>query len=305
MGKIAFLFPGQGAQFAGMGEAVCRCSGPAADVFAAADALRPDTSRQCFAGTEEELRQTRNTQPCIFAVELATAAALTERGVRADVTAGFSLGEIAALTYAGAVDFETGFRLVERRGQLMQQASEDNPSSMVAVLKLPNETVEALCAEFSAVYPTNYNCPGQVSVSGQESEMTAFTKRVKEAKGRAIPIKTAGGFHSPFMASAAEQFAADLAACDFAPPRIPLYSNCTGLPYDGDMRALLQRQIISPVRWEAIIRHMIDSGVDTFIEAGPGNTLCGFIQRIDESVRAFHVGDAEELDAVVKEVTSC
>ena len=305
MGKVAFLFPGQGAQFAGMGEAIQKISGPAADVFAAADSLRPDTSRQCFSGTEEELRQTRNTQPCIFAVELATAAALEERGIRADVTAGFSLGEIAALTYAGAVDFAAGFRLVRRRGELMQQASEENPSSMVAVLKLPNETVEALCAEFDAVYPTNYNCPGQVSVSGKADEMDAFAKRVKEAKGRAIPIKTAGGFHSPFMAGAAEQFAADLAQCEFSEPRIPLYSNCTGLPYDGDMRDLLRRQIISPVRWEAIIRHMIENGVDTFIEVGPGNVLCGFIQRISDTVRAFHVGDEDELNAAVKEVGAC
>ncbi|MBR2666778.1 MAG: ACP S-malonyltransferase [Oscillospiraceae bacterium] len=305
MGKVAFLFPGQGAQFPGMGEALKAASPAAAEIFAAADALWPGLSDMCFSGTEEDLRQTRNTQPCIFAVELATAAALTERGVHADVTAGFSLGEIAALTYAGAVDFDAGFRLVSRRGELMQQASEANPSSMVAVLKLPNETVEALCAEFSAVYPTNYNCPGQVSVSGRADEMDVFVKRVKEAKGRAIPIKTAGGFHSPFMASAAEQFAADLAQCEFQAPRIPLYSNCTGLPYDGEMTDLLQRQIISPVRWEAIIRHMIDSGVDTFIEAGPGNTLCGFIQRISDTVRAFHVGDEDELNAVVKEVTSC
>ncbi len=305
MGKIAVLFPGQGAQFPGMGAGLKAASPAAAGIFAAADALWPGVSDMCFSGTEEDLRQTRNTQPCIFAVELATAAALTERGIRADVTAGFSLGELAALTYAGAVDFETGFRLVRRRGELMQQAAEDNPSSMVAVLKLPNETVEALCAEFSAVYPTNYNCPGQVSVSGKAEEMADFTKRVKEAKGRAIPIKTAGGFHSPFMDSAAAQFAADLAACDFQTPRIPLYSNCTGLPYDGDMADLLRRQIISPVRWEAIVRHMIDSGVDTFIEAGPGSTLCGFIQRISDSVRAFHVGDGDELDAVVKEVASC
>ncbi|MDR3998187.1 MAG: ACP S-malonyltransferase, partial [Evtepia sp.] len=160
MGKIAFVFAGQGAQYPGMGQELAQCSPAAAQVFQQLDALRPGTSQQCFSGTEAELKETRNTQPCMFAVELAAAAALEEKGLRADLAAGFSLGEIGALAYTGAVDLETGFHLVCRRGELMQQAAEAQPTAMAAVLKLENAAVEALCAQFPETYPVNYNCPG-------------------------------------------------------------------------------------------------------------------------------------------------
>ena len=145
MGKIAFVFAGQGAQHPGMGQELAEISPAAAEVFQKLDALRPGTSAQCFSGTDEELKETKNTQPCMFAVELAAAAALTEAGIKADRAAGFSLGEIGALTYTGAVDLETGFHLVCRRGELMQAAAEEQPTAMAAVLKLPNEKVEELC----------------------------------------------------------------------------------------------------------------------------------------------------------------
>ena len=289
-----------------MGQDLGEASPAAAELFRQADALRPGTTRQCFSGTEEELRETKITQPCMFAVELAAAAALTEAGITADVTAGFSLGELAALTYAGAMDFEAGFRLVSLRGQVMQEASEEVPTAMAAVLKLDNEAVEGVCAKFDQVYPVNYNCPGQVTVAGLASQMEGFAAAVKEAGGRAIPLKVSGAFHTPFMASASEKFSKALAEADVQDAKVVTYANCTGLPYEaGQVKALLDRQMCSPVRWEAIVRHMISQGVDTFVELGPGKTLSGFIGKIDKTVRTFHVSDAESLRETIEGVRAC
>ena len=292
MGKVAVLFSGQGTQYTGMGKELYESSAAARTVFDQADRIRPGTSEQCFTADLAELSVTSNTQPCMFTVELAAAAELKEKGIRGDLAAGYSLGEVAALTYAGAVDFETGFRLVCRRGELMQRDSEAAGSKMAAVVKLTNKEVETVCREFEQVYPVNYNCPGQLTVAGAADEMRAFSAKIKEAGGRAIPLKVAGGFHSPFMARAAEEFGETLKNADFAELRIPLYSNYTGKLYEGDFADLLRNQIDHPVRWQAIVEAMIANGADTFIEAGPGETLCGFVKKIDENVKAVN---AEEL----------
>ena len=305
MGKVAFVFPGQGAQYPGMGQSLCAISPAAAEVFCLADSIRPGTSAQCFSGTEAELKETKITQPCLWAVEMAAAAALNEAGIRADVTAGFSLGELSALSYASVVDMSTCYRLVCRRGELMQRAAEAVEASMAAVVKLSNETVEEICARFDGVYHVNYNCPGQVTVAGLKSAMAAFSAAVREAKGRALPLKVSGGFHSPFMAGASAEFGRLLESVDFQTPSIPLYSNLTGLPYEGDCKHLLAKQICSPVRWEAIIRNMIDAGVDIFIEVGPGSVLQGLISKIDKNVRVFGVSDGESLESTITEVKSC
>lgn len=305
MGKVAFVFPGQGAQYPGMGKSLCETSPAAAEVFRLADSIRPGTSAQCFFGTEEELKETNITQPCLWAVEMAAAAALNEAGIHADATAGFSLGELSALSYASVVDASTCFQLVCQRGRLMQQAAEAVETSMAAVVNLPNETVEEICSRFDGVYPVNYNCPGQVTVAGRKSSMADFSAAIREAKGRALPLKVSGGFHSPFMADASAAFGRLLETVDFSTPVIPLYSNLTGLPYDGNDRQLLEKQICCPVRWESIIRNMIASGVDTFIEVGPGNVLQGLIRKIDKHVRVFGVSDAQALEKTVQEVKSC
>ena len=305
MGKVAFVFSGQGAQYSGMGQDLFHNSAASSEVFRLADKIRQGTSSQCFVGTDEELAQTRNTQPCLFAMELATAAAAVKAGIRPAMAAGFSLGEMAALVFTGVLSFGEGFRLVSLRGNLMQADAEKHDSSMAAVLKLDTETVEQLCSQYENIYPVNYNCPGQIAVSGIRTELEDFIKSVKAAGGRAIPLRVKGGFHSPFMASASQKFGEALKDVSFQQPDIPVYSDYTGLPYEDDFAALLSRQICNPVRWQDIVAHMIKNGADTFIEIGPGSTLCGLIKNIDASVRTFHIEDCASLVKTAEEACGC
>lgn len=291
MGGIAFVFSGQGDQYPGMGKALYEQYDAAAKVFQMCDTLRPGTMRQCFEGTAEELKQTANTQPCLFAMELAAAAVLREKGVKPDAVAGFSLGEVVAATAAGVFDPETGFQMVCKRGELMQAEAEKHDTAMAAVVKLTPETVTGLCGNYTDIYPVNFNCPGQITVSGLASQMGAFSADVKAAGGRAIPLKVTGAFHSPFMRPAAEAFAQALAAVKIRQGEIPLYSNVTAEVYSTDPAALLAKQIAGPVQWETLIRNMIGAGIDTFIEIGPGKTLTNMIKKIDTQATALTVAD--------------
>ena len=186
MGKIAFVFSGQGDQHPGMGREWCERYPAAAAVFSMCDRVRPGTSAQCFEGTEEELKDTKNTQPCLFAVELAAASVLLEKGIVPDAAAGFSLGEVAAAAVSGILDRETAFRLVCRRGELMQREAEKFYTAMAAVVKLGPEQVQDICARHTGVYPVNFNCPGQITVSGLASQMADFSADVKTADGMGL-----------------------------------------------------------------------------------------------------------------------
>lgn len=305
MGKIAFVFAGQGAQKPGMGKDVAEYSKAAAEVFENADRVRPETTRQCFEAEMEELAETKNTQPCVFTVDLAMAAALGEKGIKADYVAGYSLGELAALTYAKAFDFDEGLKLVSRRGELMQIASEKYDTGMVAVLKLPDEKIEELAAPYDKVFPVNFNCNGQVSVAGDKEQLDAFKDDAKEAGGLVRILTVSGGFHSPFMAEAAEAFGDVLAEAEIGEAEIPVYSNRTALPYEGDYRDLLQEQIANPIRWKNLIEHMIEQGVDTFIELGPGTALTKMITRISKEVTMLNVCDVESLELTVERMSEC
>lgn len=289
MGKVAFVFSGQGDQFPGMGKDLYEKYPVAKKIYDLCDEIRPGTSDQCFNGTEEELKETKNTQPCLYAMELAAASVLMEKGITPDVVAGFSLGEVVAATVSGAFDNETGFRLVCKRGELMQSEAEKWDTSMAAVVKLTPEQVRAVCSKYSDVYPVNFNCPGQITVSGLSSQMTAFYVDVKAAGGRAIPLKVKGAFHSPFMKAAAESFAEELKKAEVKERSITLYSNMTAEPYADDVIGLLSSQICSPVQWETIIRNMVSDGVDTFIEIGLGKTLTNMIQKISTDVKAVNI----------------
>ena len=302
MGKIAFVFSGQGAQYPGMGKAFYEASPAAKAVFDTAEAIRPGTIAQCFSGTPEELTVTENTQPCLFCTDLAAAMATQEAGIHADMAAGFSLGELAALTFGGAFRTAEGFSLVWKRGAFMQEAACRFDSAMVAVVKLPNETVEAICKHYTHVYPVNYNCPGQLVVAGLRSELPAFTEEIRAARGKAIPLPVGGGFHSPFMKDAAARFSEALAGAAMQPLRLPVYSNVTASPYCEDPAGLLASQIQSPVRWQESIEAMIAAGADTFLELGPGKTLCGLIHKISKAVRCFPVENPETLAAAIAEV---
>ena len=292
MGKIAFVFSGQGDQFSGMGKELFESSVAAKEVFELCDLLREGTIRQCFEGTTEELKETKNTQPCLFAMELAACEALKAKGVLPDGAAGFSLGEVVAATVSGAFSKEEGFKLVCKRGELMQAEAEKFDTSMVAVVKLTNEQVEECAAKFENVYPVNFNCPSQVTCSGLTSEITAFADEVKSAGGRVVPLKVKGAFHSPFMKNAAEAFKTEIEKIEIKEREIPLYSNKTAEAYDENVAELLSAQICSPVKWEQTIRNMISAGYDTFIEMGPGRTLTNMIKKIDTNVKAQTVFEA-------------
>lgn len=300
MGKIAFLFSGQGAQYSGMGLDLYNNSPIAKELFEKLEIIKPGNMELCFTGTKEELTKTMNTQPCLYSVDLAAALSLKERGINADVVAGFSLGELAALSFAGSMSYIDGFKIVCKRGEYMQAAGDERESSMMAVLKLDNETIESLCKKYNEVYPVNYNYPGQLVVSGLKSEMELFKLDVKEAGGKAIPLSVSGAFHSPFMLSAEKRFKEYLKDFEFNTPKIPVYSNCTAAPYTNDVSELLTKQLMNPVFWQKSIENMIKDGVDTFIEVGVGKTLSGFVSKISGDVSIYNVEDMENIENTVR-----
>lgn len=302
MGKIAFVLSGQGAQYPGMGKELYDCSPAAKAVFDMADSVRPGTAAQCFDGTKEELSLTINTQPCVFAVDLAAARAAQEIGVKADFTAGFSLGEIAALAFGQALSDEDAFKLVCKRAELMNSAAEKNKGAMAAVLKLIPEKVEEICSGFENTWPVNYNSPAQTVVATSEDNLDALCAAVKMQKGKAVALAVSGAFHSPFMEDASLGLAQYLDGKRFNDPQIPIYANATAEPYEGDFAELITKQVKSPVLWQKTVENLAALGVDTFIECGPGKTLTGLIKKINPNLRAFKLENKEDLEKIKAEL---
>ena len=296
MGKIAFLFSGQGAQHPGMGKDLYENFSEVAKLFDEAEALRPGTLAQMFEGDDATLRDTANTQPCLYLADLAAALAVNGAGIVPDMVAGFSLGEIPALAFAKAYTPLTGFQIACARGRHMAKAAAAAPAGMAAIVKLPNETVEELASHYNAVYPVNYNCTGQLVCAGSTEELPKFYEEVKAAGGRALPLKVGGGFHSPFMTPAVTEFEKDLAQFEIQTPTLPIYANLTAAPYEANVKETMCAQVNHPVLWERIILSMAEQGVTTFIETGVGNTLQKLVEKIVPGAKCFAVETKEQLD---------
>ena len=307
MGGVAFLFAGQGAQHPAMGVDLIEASPAAAEVFAIVDEVRPGTSEQCRSASKEELSQTENTQPCVFVHDLAAAAALRERGVVPAACAGFSLGEVAALTFAGAFDTRAGFELVFERAALMAAAAERHPGGMRAVIKLDAAQVENLAKQAGEdCWPVNYNSPQQTVVAGAPEALQELDVLVKEAGGRAMKVAVSGAFHSPYMAEATEGLATYIQAGHAPSPLlIPVMANMTAAPYPADPRAasdVLANQVSHAVRWVDTLHTLQNQGIDTFIEVGPGKTLSGLVKRTLSDVRVYSCETAEQVAAIADEL---
>ena len=297
MGKIAFVFSGQGAQYVGMGKSLYDMGGIAKRVYDEAEEYRPGTLNQSFNGTDDELKITANTQPCLYLVDLCAALSLNEKGVFADGVAGFSLGEIAALSYAGAYSYSDGFKIVTERGKLMSEAAGKADTAMYAVLKLDSKTVSETASQFEKLYAVNFNSPGQVVVSGLKSSFAAFEEKIKELGGRCVPLPVSAAFHSPFMNEASESFGKALLKYEgvIKAPEIPIYANLTAELYGADVISSLEKQMRSPVRWQETIENMINDGYTDFVEVGAGKTLSGLIKKISKEVRVYSVEDEKTL----------
>lgn len=284
----AYVFPGQGAQFVGMGKDLYDNNPEAKELFEKAnEILGFRITDMMFEGTEDDLKQTKVTQPAIFLHSVLLAKSLGDE-FKPDMVAGHSLGEFSALVAAGALSFEEGLKLVSKRAHAMQKACELRPSTMAAVLALPDDKVEALCAEIDdIVAPANYNCPGQVVISGtMEGIDAACEKMLAAGAKRAMKLKVGGAFHSPLMQPAQEELAEAIAEAEFSTPVCPVYQNVDGKPhtYPEEIKANLIKQLTAPVRWTYDVEAMIADGADEFIELGPGAVLQGLVKKINRGV---------------------
>jgi [acyl-carrier-protein] S-malonyltransferase len=265
-----------------------------------------DLKRLCFEGTEEELVETEVQQPALVATSLAVLAAIRERGIKPDFVVGHSVGEFAALAAAGALRFEEAVVLVRERGLAMAEAARKNPGSMAAILGLDDEVVERICRRILNVWPANYNCPGQIVVSGENPAIDeACAAAEQEGARRAIKLRVSGAFHSPLVARAADRLRPALDRVKFAEPASPFMSTVTARVESAKrMGPLLVEQLTAPVRFTQATQALMMEGVHTFVEVGPGNVLAGLVKRIDRNVKTVSVSTPEEIDKLEETLSS-
>lgn len=306
MGKTAFIFPGQGSQYIGMGKdfyeniPVCR------SVYETASrAAELDVPFLCFE-ENDKLNITEYTQIAMLATEVAILRALEERGIRADVTAGLSLGEYGALAVSGVMSDEDLFRLIRKRGIYMQEAVPKG-GAMTAVLGLDTDTIEKVCEETEGIVSiANYNCPGQTVITGEEAAVTAAAEKLSAAGAkRCVALKVSGPFHSPMLAEAGERLGRELKNISLREMKVPYLANVTAdyVKETAQIKELLAKQVASSVRWQQSVERMIEDGVTTFVEIGPGRTLAGFLRKINRDVRVINVEKLEDLENAVQALT--
>ncbi|MCQ2203304.1 MAG: ACP S-malonyltransferase [Bacteroidales bacterium] len=294
----AFVFPGQGAQFVGMGKDLYENSAEAKAMFDKAnEILGFNITDLMFAGTDEDLKQTKVTQPAIFLHSVILAKVMGDK-FQPDMVAGHSLGEFSALVAAGAMSFEDGLKLVSQRAQAMQKACEMAPSTMAAIIGLDDKTVEDVCAGIDKVVPANYNCPGQLVISGSMEGIDAACEQLT-AKGakRALKLSVSGAFHSPFMEPARAQLATAIENTKFEAPKCPVYQNVCAQPVSDpeEIKKNLVAQLTAPVKWTQIVMNMIEAGVDSFTEVGPGSVLQGLVKKTNRGVATAGVSTLEQI----------
>jgi [acyl-carrier-protein] S-malonyltransferase len=305
MTRIAFMFPGQGSYEAGMGRDIAEAVPEAMAVFEEGSAASGmDLKELCFERPVEDLMDTRVQQPALVTTSLAMDAALRARGINPDVVVGHSVGEFSALGSAHSLSARDAIALVKDRGIAMAEAARVHPGSMAAILGLADEAVEALCRKISNVWPANYNCPGQLVISGETPSVDeACVEAEREGARRAIKLRVSGAFHTPLVARAAEVLRPAVEKVHIAEGRAAFMSTVTAKVEDAQhYRELLIEQLTAPVKFTQAARELINQGVTTFVEVGPGNVLGGLLKRIDRSVRVFSVNDLKSLDEVSAEL---
>lgn len=303
MNRAVYVFPGQGSQFAGMGRDLYAASPAARAVFDEADeTLGFALSRLCFEGPDDELTKTVNAQPALLTMSCACLAAMREACgdalPRMFCTAGHSLGEYSALVAAGAMDFPTAVRLARERGRLMYEAGLEVPGAMAAVIAMDEDALAKVCSE-SGVWMANLNCPGQIVISGEAGKVDAASSLARERGAKYVfPLQVSGAFHTPLMQPAADRLAPLIDEAEVHDPAVPVTGNTRtrAITTAQGVKDELVAQVCSPVQWQRSMQGLIDAGADTFIEVGPGSTLCGFMARICPTATAIHVGDAAAIE---------
>jgi len=306
-GLVAFCFPGQGSLEVGMGRELAVAVPEVMEVFdRGSEAAGLDLRRLCFEASEEELVETEVQQPALVATSLAVLAAIRARGIKPDFVVGHSVGEFAALAAAGALKVEEAIGLVRERGLAMAEAARRNPGSMAAILGLEDEAVERICRRILNVWPANYNCPGQIVVSGENPAVDeACETAEEEGARRAVKLRVSGAFHSPLVARAADRFRPALDRVKFAEPSAPFMSTVTArIETAKRMGPLLVDQLTAPVRFTQAAQSLVREGVQTFVEVGPGNVLSGLVKRIDRNAKTISVSSPESLEKLEETLTS-